>query len=497
MRTVLNLQPALGQIPIEEIEFDPRSRDDIPAVLQGIQFLYCDLELRCKVLDLLESRLLAPQDAPADPAAEPGSQRPPIDPSTGRPGMELWNILVLGLLKQGLNCDYDRLAELAAKHLDVRRMLGCSDVFGRPTWSQRTLVRNVALLTPALLAEVNRLVVKAGHELAGHWAGQPLQARCDSVVVETDVHYPTDVSLLWDALRCLIRTAAALSEECGLGGWRQKAPLLLKARRLFNRVRSSKQRTRSPQRVQAYLQLARELAGRAGRTLGELAEAGAAEAVQGTVQELQHYLDCAERLADQVKRRVLEGERIAQEEKIYSVFEEHTRWCAKGKAGRAVELGVPVSVLESEHQCILHHAVMGEEEDVDLLPGLLEEAQASYPDLSGCSFDKGFYSPSNRRRLDERLQLNAMPRKGRLSKADRERETAPEFVAARREHAAVESAIHNLEQRGFERVLAHGPEGFARMVALSVLAVNVHRIGVLLQRRARERLKRGSLARAA
>ena len=154
-------------------------------------------------------------------------------------------------------------------------------------------------------------------------------------------------------------------------------------------------------------------------------------------------------------------------------------------------------VIESEHQFILHHAVMWEEEDVDMLPGLLEEAQAAYPDLSGCSFDKGFYSPSNRRQLDERLQLNAMPRKGRLSKADRERETAPDFVAARREHAAVESAIHNLEQRGFERVLAHGPEGFARMVALSVLAANVHRIGVLLQRRARERLKRGSLARAA
>ena len=107
MRTVLNLQQALGQIPIEEIEFDPRSRDDIPAVLQGIQFLYCNLELRCKVLDLLESRLLAPRDSPAGPATEPGSQPPAIDPSTGRPGMELWNILVLGLLKQGLNCDYD------------------------------------------------------------------------------------------------------------------------------------------------------------------------------------------------------------------------------------------------------------------------------------------------------------------------------------------------------------------------------------------------------
>ena len=86
MRTVLNLQPALGQIPIEEIEFNPRSRDDIPAVVQGIQFLYCNLELRCKVLDLLESRLLAPQDSPADAAAEPGNRQ-----SIRRPGAPAWS----------------------------------------------------------------------------------------------------------------------------------------------------------------------------------------------------------------------------------------------------------------------------------------------------------------------------------------------------------------------------------------------------------------------
>ena len=154
MRTVLNLQPTLGQIPIEEIEFYPRSRDDAPAVLNGIQFLFCDLELRCKLLDLLEGRLLAPQDVSSDAAAGPGAEGPAINPSTGRPGMQLWHILVLGLLKQGLNCDYDRLAELAAKHLDVRRMLGCSDVFGKPTCVQRTLVQNVGLLTPEMLAEV-------------------------------------------------------------------------------------------------------------------------------------------------------------------------------------------------------------------------------------------------------------------------------------------------------------------------------------------------------
>ena len=122
--------------------------------------------------------------------------------------------------------------------------------------------------------------------------------------------------------------------------------------------------------------------------------------------------------------------------------------------------------------------------------GRLAEAQELYPCLAACSFDKGFHSPANRERLDAALELNALPRKGRLSKADREREGAPAFRAARRAHAAVESAINNLEQRGLGRVRARGADGFERMVGLAVLAGNLHRIGLVLQRAERARLKR-------
>ena len=490
MRTVWSTQGILGQVAIEDIEFDPRSRDDIPAVLKGIQFIHSSDELRAKVFDLLQSHLLAGSDSGEGPDdAEDDTPDGRIDAGVGRPGMQLWNILVLGLLKQGLNCDYDRLHELACKHADVRRMLGCSDICGEPGFSHRTLVRNVALLTPELLGEVNRLVVEAGHELAGHDGAGQLQARCDSVVVETDVHYPTDVSLLWDALRCLIRVVAAVCQRSNVGGWRQARHLSLRARGLFNRVRSSRQRSRKgtgAQRVRRHLQFAGEIAGRAEGTLEELGGKGATEA---EIQEIQWFLDLVNRLADQVKRRVLEGERIAQEEKIYSIYEPHTRWCSKGKAGKAVELGVPVSVVESEHQFVMHYKVMWSEQDVDVAPSMIEETQELHPGLTGCSFDKGYSSPGNRTRLDGMLDLNAMPKKGKLAKADKERETAPEFVEARRAHAAVESAINNLEQRGFDRILAHGADGFERMVGLSVLAANIHRIGTILQRREREKLK--------
>ena len=155
-------------------------------------------------------------------------------------------------------------------------------------------------------------------------------------------------------------------------------------------------------------------------------------------EEVEGYVGHARRQIDQIDRRVLQGRRIPHEEKVFSIFEPHTRWCAKGKAG------VPVSVVECEQQFVLHWQVMWEGEDVDVACPLVAEAQELYPCLAACSFDKGFHSPANRERLDAVLELNALPRKGRLSKADREREGAPAFRAARRAHAAVESAINNL-----------------------------------------------------
>ena len=91
------------------------------------------------------------------------------------------------------------------------------------------------------------------------------------------------------------------------------------------------------------------------------------------------------------------------------------------------------------------------------------------------------------RKLDALLDLNALPTKGYLSRADREREAEEPFAAARRAHPAIESAINGLEHRGLDRVRSHGADGFARTVALSVLAANLHRIGLLLQKRERKR----------
>ena len=194
----------------------------------------------------------------------------------------------------------------------------------------------------------------------------------------------------------------------------------------------------------------------------------------------------AVRQIDQIDQRLLKGETIPQNEKVFSIFEPHTRWISKGKAGRPVELGVPVGITEDQYQFILHYEIMWTGSDVEFAVPLFEITKELFPDFCAVSFDRGFHSPANRTRLDEVLVDNVLPKKGRLSKADQEREQGETFVAMRRQHPAVESAINNLEHRGLDRVRSKGRKGFARSVALAVVALNVHRLGRVLRQQAQE-----------
>ena len=140
---------------------------------------------------------------------------------------------------------------------------------------------------------------------------------------------------------------------------------------------------------------------------------------------------------------------------------------------------------------------MWEGGDTGVAVPLIERCREAFPDLRACSFDKGFHSPENRRRLDATLELNVLPKKGKLSAAEKARGRDPAFAEARRKHSGVESAINSLEHRGLDRVRLHGRAGFELAVDLSILAQNIHRIGQLLRNRERERMKQERRKRAA
>lgn len=196
------------------------------------------------------------------------------------------------------------------------------------------------------------------------------------------------------------------------------------------------------------------------------------------------------RQIDQTRRRVILGEVIAHAEKVFSIFEPHTEWICKGKAGVPVELGVKVCILEDQYQFILHHQVMEKKTDDQVAVSMVEQAKQRFMDLNACSFDKGFHSPANQAALAEQLEMVALPRKGKLSRQAQEVEQTEAFIKARRKHSAVESAINGLEVHALDRCLDHGIDGFKRYAAMAVLARNIHRIGDILKQQEQKREKR-------
>ena len=208
------------------------------------------------------------------------------------------------------------------------------------------------------------------------------------------------------------------------------------------------------------------------------------------IADIQVFSKHAERQIEQIERRVLQGEEIPHDEKVFSLFQPHTEWISKGKAGVPVELGLRVCVMEDQHQFILHHKVMQRETDDQVAIPMVDETKQQFPNFSSCSFDKGFHSPENQKVLSESLDVVALRRKGKLSQKAKAIETSEPFKKAHYKHSAVESAINALEVHGLDKCRDHGIEGFKRYVALAVVTRNIHRIGDILHQKAQKRLQR-------
>lgn len=481
MRTATKTQLQLGELDIANIHIDPRSRDDIPQLLRGLQYLYSDDKLREAIFQILEK--LTPQK---------------VSTELGRPGMTWWKILVMGTLRLNLNCDYDRLQELVNHHNTIRQMLGHGFTDDDKTYSLQTLKDNVQLFTPEILDEINQVVVGAGLKLKKK---DSLAARCDSFVVKTDVHYPTDINLLFDAMRKTLTLTADYAQMNTLGGWRQSKFNIRQIKRAYraaqqmkrssskDEAKKQKQQKAIIQAHQDYIELARQFMVKSQATLAtDIGDINLASVVKSL--EIQAFIGHAERQIDHIERRIIQGKKIPHDEKVFSLFQPHTEWINKGKAGVPVELGLRVCILEDTLGYILHHRVMQKEADNQIAIDIIGEAQARYPMLTACSFDKGFHSPENQRALAKKLDQVTLPKKGRRNQQEQAVEFSDAFKAAKRKHSAVESGINALEVHGLDKCLDHGITGFRRYIALAIVARNIQKLGSELIKKTRKQEKR-------
>lgn len=478
MRKIIREQMQMGQIDIKDIYIELDTRDEIPQLLRGLQHLYTNETTRREIFTILKDMI--PKH---------------IDSNNGRSGMDLWKILVLGTLRLCCRWDYDKLTEIANNHHILRQMLGHGMFDFTSRYARQTLNDNLRWFTPELLDRISRVVVNEGQRCLGRKPDASLHGRCDSFVVETDVHFPTDINLLWDAVRKTLQLTHRLGELTQTAGWRQTPHLLKKVKRHYRTVQKIRDKEKKNNiksdggitATQTYINSCAKLFKRARATVTPFHHH---ECNGSLADKIIYFIEQGNKQIDQICRRCFKNEKIPHGEKVFSLFEPHTEWIAKGKAGVSQELGLRVCVVESSDRFILHHRVMENETDDQIAVPITRETKERFPMLRSCSYDKGFHSPQNQQDLRKELDFVVLPKKGGRNPEEKAHESTERFGDLRRKHSAVESAINALEHTGLDRCKDYGLEGFKRYVALSIVARNIHRLGYILQQQELEKKMR-------
>ena len=299
---------------------------------------------------------------------------------------------------------------------------------------------------------------------------------------------------------------AQLCERFNISTWRQYQYNIRTVKKHYRKAQNSKKGSKrnEEKRVlqirdahKSYIEIAKSFFLKVAETAKNLNENHSLSTIEtAKLLEIDDYLKHGDRQIDQIKRRVLDGEVIPNNEKVYSLFEPHTEWICKGKLGVPVELGVRVCIVEDNDQFILHHKVMWKLTDDKLTVPMAKETKEKYPNLHSMSYDRGFYSRKNREQLAEMIAAFALPKKGKLSELDKTIQSSDDYIKAKHKHSAVESAINALDNHGLDRCPDHGKTGLERYVAIAIVSRNIQRIGAILQKREqrlfvlRERRKR-------
>ncbi len=497
MRLKFDQQLKIGVVPIGEVEIKTKNRHQLAPILIALQYIFTTAELNSQVIDLLEEKIMR------------GKKR------TGRMGMSLWEILVLGVVRLSLDIDYDFLLDLANNHNELRGILGVqkSDYTQGKEYKMQTLKDNVSLLDEELIRQINELVVAAGHKAIKEEEKTQklgLQVKVDSYVVETTIHFPTDINLLWDCNRKGLDTIEhLLNSGLPLEGWRERKSQYDKLKDIFHKTSEIHRKkgkcfvVRLKESTQKYLNQSEELSQKLHRSVEQSYE-GVAQGSLTVAQvlylvQLEYYLRMLDKHTDLVSRRIIKGETIPHEEKVFSIFEPHTEWLSKGKLHKKVELGHNVSIATDQYQFIVDFEIMFGARDpaTGMLQGkrIIQNYNEDNYILKSISFDRGYYSSLVKEALSKNFEKVIMPKRGKKTLGQEIEESEEGYKKLRKAHSAVESNINQLEHNGLNRCPDKGERNFRRYVALGILSYNLHCLGKLLLKK--EKAKIGQRKKAA
>ena len=413
-------------------------------------------------------------------------------PGSGRNGLTAMQVLRSLVLMRLKNWDYRELRERIADGLTLRQF---TDFYCAPVPKHDAFQRGFIRLTPRTLQAVNDLVVGAAVEL-GLENGAKL--RVDTTVVQTDIHHPTDNTLLWDVVRVVTRLVRRLAKALKLRRIKGFCDRTRSARRRMYEIQRMTTRQRHEQQTRTYrglIDIAEEVVGNARAGLERTMRGKdmfTDMAIEDLRRQIAHFCGLGDRVIDQARRRVLFGEQLATDEKIYSIFEPHTDLIKRGKVRTPVEFGHKVFLAESAAGLITQYEVLrGNPPDEVHVAFSLQRHRQSFgraPQLYGS--DRGFFSEQNLASCKHAgVKVVCIPQRGGERTARREAyEKSTVFKDGQRFRAGIEGRISVLFRgRGMKRCLAEGRDRFELWVGAAVLANNLMRIAALLARPSRKR----------
>lgn len=415
-------------------------------------------------------------------------------PQTGREGLTAEQVLRAFVLQRVKDWPLRELRARIADGVSLRRF---TTLDSQPVPGHDAFHRAFCRLTPQTLRALNDAVVQAAVAV-GLEDGRAL--RVDTTVVETDIHFPTDSTLLWDAVRVLTRLVKCLGEQQpdALEGFADRTRRARRRMQEISRMTPAQRRRRQKRAYRDLLGVAEEVVTNARGAVGKARAAGpgtpaSLALVTGLSHEIEHFCGLADRVIAQTRRRVLHDEEVPVREKLFSLFEPHTDLIVRGKAHTPVEFGHKGFLAESRQGLITDYRVLdGNPADEDQVAPSLAQHTAQFgapPTLY--AGDRGFHSPANVHALHTAgVQTECLPQRGGHRTDERAAyEKSPAFRKGQRFRAGIEGRISVLSRgRGMDRCRLEGRERFELFVGVAVLANNLLRIATLLtQRRARKR----------
>jgi transposase, IS5 family len=415
------------------------------------------------------------------------------NPGTGRSGLTPQQVLRSLVLMRVKNWNYRELRERITDGYTLRQF---TDFYCQPVPKHDAFNRAFNRLTLQTLQAVNELVVQAAVDL-GLEDGQKL--RVDSTVVQTDIHHPTDNTLLWDVVRVITRLIGCLTEavQQHIQGFRNRTRAVRRRMQEIQRLTPKERHERQTEKYRQLIGITEEVVNSARKVLQQTRKARgknliAAMAIAELRKEIYHYCGLGDRVIDQARRRVLQEEQVPNAEKIYSIFETHTDLIKRGKVLTPVEFGHKVFLAESAQGLITQYEVLegnpGDDQQVELSLERHKENFGRAPELY--SSDRGFFSEANVKSCKKKgVKVVCIPQRGGKKTVKRKAyEKSPAFKAGQRFRAGIEGRISVLFRgRGMKRCLAEGRQRFEVLVGAAVLANNLMRIAAMLSKRSSRR----------